>query len=377
MPTEAATSSSRLPEPGGRLLLILRGGIGDVIVVLPAIARLQERFPGSRTTLVLREEAMQIAPLLRGMARVCSDEAFRSRNGRRRGLLWDPAMREELAAFDLIACFYRGTELLNRALETSGCQRVFINRNFDSYVQGASLIHRRQYANAFVDEILSFLSFPLLAVPRTDLRWAQARTEVWRRPGRKLVVVHPGSGGAVKRWPAERFAAVCADLHHRQGLSCLVVGGPTEDELARDVAARAGSGLPFVVGESLSRMSALLTQASLFVGNDSGLTHVAASLNIPTVTVYGVSDAAIWNPWGSPHVLLTRRDATCPDNCPNCPCIKEQESFANGSRPCLEAITVGDVLRGVQMMLDWIDGRHPAAEARASRLRRSGRAGQP
>lgn len=101
------------------------------------------------------------------------------------------------------------------------------------------------------------------------------------------IVLHPGSGGRIKRWPADRFAALA-----RRARRPLVLLGPAEEEMERDF-----DGLPLARGWPLRRVAATLAAARVYVGNDSGVTHLASHL-CPTLAIFGPTDPTVWSPVG-------------------------------------------------------------------------------
>lgn len=101
------------------------------------------------------------------------------------------------------------------------------------------------------------------------------------------LVLHPGSGGRLKRWPVARFA----DLARRSS-DPIVLLGPAEDDLAP-----AFDGVPAARNWPLRRVIAALAVARAFVGNDSGVSHLAGWL-CPTLVLFGPTDPAVWAPAG-------------------------------------------------------------------------------
>jgi ADP-heptose:LPS heptosyltransferase len=114
------------------------------------------------------------------------------------------------------------------------------------------------------------------------------------------VIIHPGSGSPNKNWPIENFAEVAAQLQrgYRRVTWCL---GPAEVERVR---------LPKLIGdplycESLVELAGRLATARLYIGNDSGITHLAATLGVPTIAIFGPTDPAVWAPRGD-HVYVEK-----------------------------------------------------------------------
>lgn len=115
------------------------------------------------------------------------------------------------------------------------------------------------------------------------------------------VAVHPGSGSALKNWPRERFSELCRRLS-REGESVAWITGPAEADSAVPQGVREWRGF------SLPVLAALLARCKVYIGNDSGVTHLAAAAGCPTIALFGASDPRVWAPRGpvvrviiSPH----------------------------------------------------------------------------
>jgi Glycosyltransferase family 9 (heptosyltransferase) len=143
-------------------------------------------------------------------------------------------------------------------------------------------------------------SAPPPAVP-TPQEVDEARGLAARLP-QGFLAIHPGSGSPAKNWPASRFAQLARRLS--RGSPWLLVGGPADEAAASTLQVEAGA----VLARSLPPriLGALLSRAGAYVGNDSGVSHLAAAWGAPTVALFGPTDPAIWAPEGSVEVL---RDA--------------------------------------------------------------------
>lgn len=102
-----------------------------------------------------------------------------------------------------------------------------------------------------------------------------------------LAAMHPGGMGIGKRWPAERFTVCGRWLTDNVGAILAVIGGPGEDALVREVCKNGGDKFVPVTNLSLGEVAALLERSSLFLTNDSGPMHLAAALGVPTVAIFG------------------------------------------------------------------------------------------
>jgi ADP-heptose:LPS heptosyltransferase len=123
-----------------------------------------------------------------------------------------------------------------------------------------------------VDYYLEQVGAQLGAVPRLPWRWNP----------KGCAVIHPFSGSAKKNWPLDRFR----ELAGRLDLPVRWCAGPEEP---LDGAERF---------EDLGALARWMSEASLYVGNDSGVTHIAAACGVPTVAVFGASDPSVWAPRG-------------------------------------------------------------------------------
>ncbi len=104
-----------------------------------------------------------------------------------------------------------------------------------------------------------------------------------------LVVLHPFSGSAAKNWPLQHFKQLAADLHV---VADVCWCASPEDPLPADLARLAWR------HEALATLAGQLAATSLYVGNDSGITHLAAMLGIPTVVFFGPMSPTRWHPRG-------------------------------------------------------------------------------
>ncbi len=137
---------------------------------------------------------------------------------------------------------------------------------------------------------------------------------------RPIIAMHPGSGGysTARRWAPERFAQLADTLFHDVGGQLILMGGPEEAELHRQIMSMMRSGMParsFAGKGSIRVAAAVLEQADLFVGNDSGLTHLAVAVGTPTVAIFGLTNSDAWGPYtgGTPgqQAIVVKLDLPC------------------------------------------------------------------
>ena len=136
--------------------------------------------------------------------------------------------------------------------------------------------------------------------------------------------MHPGSGGysAARRWAPERFAQLADTLFYDTGGQLILVGGPEESELHQQIFERMQSGMSvrsFAGKGNIRVAAAILEQADLFLGNDSGLMHLATAVGTPTVAIFGLTNSDAWGPYTGG--LSTRQAVVVKMDLPCMPCF--------------------------------------------------------
>ncbi len=121
---------------------------------------------------------------------------------------------------------------------------------------------------------------------------------------RPQLVVHPGSGGDWKRWPAERFAEVIHALRHRRAFEVLVHQGPADAEAASRLLALLEGNADALLEPELPRLAAVLGGARAYLGGDSGVSHLAATVGAPSVVLFPPATRRRWAPWSPTAVPI-------------------------------------------------------------------------
>lgn len=181
----------------------------------------------------------------------------------------------------------------------------------------------------------------------------RAMREVLRKrgwQGRPLLALNPGAGWSSKRWPAEHFATLGQMIWDRFEFRPLVFWAPGEEKLRDEILER----LPVAVPAPPTRvreLAVLISLCTLFVGGDTGASHAAGLLGVPTITLFGPSDGARNAPWPAANDagrVLQRTEMEC-ISCwkRTCP-LKGDDYLA-----CLRGLTPEMVMHEVG---DWISG---------------------
>lgn len=183
-----------------------------------------------------------------------------------------------------------------------------------------------------------------------------AAVDAWReRLGRRsgpVVGFVPGSNAPARRWPVERFAAVARRLAGR-GVGVVALGGPAERALTARVAGEAAGALDAGGATDLGGLVALLSLCDAVVTNDTGPMHLAASVGVPTVTLWGPSAPGEAAPPGPEHRRLAGPDLPCRPCFKNaCPRTGAGTMLPEAHEECLRLIEEDEVARAVEALLE-------------------------
>ena len=284
------------------LLSIIPGAIGDFVLTLPAVAWLKSHLHPDRMELWVARDNL---PLARSLGYVDTAEALQDT-----GIESYPPSQKclrRMRTFDRIVSWWGSgnTEFVDRIRASH--PRV----DFLRALPRESGLHLIEFRRAQMDRIFGstpgFSATPRIQWTRDEDRFAE---RFWAaRPGNPGVAVHPGASGPRKRWPAPHFAEVGRSLARDPSCRPLLLEGPLDGEAVKEV--RHGLGEDSVRWETvrienLSRLAAVLGRCRLYVGNDSGITHLAAALGVRTIALFMDTDPRVWAPRG-PRVEVLRR----------------------------------------------------------------------
>ena len=186
---------------------------------------------------------------------------------------------------------------------------------------------------------------PRLYVSESDV---DAGREFLRRSGvgsEPFAAVVPGSVWATKRWPRGDYARLVAGLVSDLGLRVVLLGAPGERDLCGVVAREAGAGVTNAAGETtLGETAAVVARACLFIGNDSGPTHMAMALGVPSVALFGPTDPGQFDFCGHSLVYRDLKCSACS--------FYGSERCRLGHWDCMQSIAPHDVLRAAAALLE-------------------------
>jgi heptosyltransferase III len=270
-------------------ILVLRGGaLGDLILTLPSLREIRNSYRHAAT------ELWGIYPQARLAAPAFVDRVERLDAAELAPLFvtgqMPPMVRSRLEAFDLAISFMSDPDMtIARNLAAAGVKRVIGGPG-----QVRSGVHAVYQLAAVLDQLGLILHDP---VPRLSVGSNLSHPS--------CLGFHLGSGSPIKNWPIDCWIAL---IEHLNGLfdDFLLVGGEADDDLVREFCRRCRlRSLRSLLNADLSELSRALHECRLFVGHDTGVTHLAAAVGTPTVALFGATDPAVWAPLGE-HVRVVR-----------------------------------------------------------------------
>jgi lipopolysaccharide heptosyltransferase I len=316
-----------------RLLIVKLGSIGDIVHTLPSLAAIRQALPRAEISWVVERRAAEILrdnPVLDRLIEV-DTKALRRWPVSGETLL---APRQQLrrlraSAFDF-ALDFQGLLKSASIARLSGAKRIygfarealreppsrFLLTKTIRVPIGAHVIVKNL---ALVEGALGIpvpddpveFEFPIATTPAHEAEAEEAASGV----DNKFAILNPGGGWPTKLWSAERFGELADELWTHQGLRSLVTYGPNESELAETVLRASRSGKASAVSLSLKGFYALAKRADLYVGGDTGPTHLAVAAGTPVAGLFGPTE---WWRNGSPRpedICIERGDIDCRTDC--------------------------------------------------------------
>lgn len=338
-----ASPGSKKPSEVQSILIIHQGALGDFILALPALETIRKAFPHARSVIMGYPRILGLV-----QERFYADDIFSvDQKGmasffHREGNL-DFTLSEFFKTFDLIVVFGKdgeGTVIGNLRRVCQG-QVLPINSfpAWDEKVHITDHLLKQCAQYGFPPSE----SNPRLYLKKADREWAR---DFWKSYGvtpeerSKVIILHPGSGSKKKAWPLDRFVSLARTLQGRLGSRMLVVLGPAEGPDVRKAFEAAGLNAPVLArGLTLLQLASVMEGCWFFVGNDSGISHMAAALRLPTLGIFGPTDQRVWSPRGEETFVVCRGI-----HCSPCP---QERFFQCKDSECLKAIEVSEVLEGL------------------------------
>jgi ADP-heptose:LPS heptosyltransferase len=358
-----------------RILAVRTDRIGDLILSLPAIQAVRKRFPDADLEVMVAPATREVVERSPSVDGLLIDDRF----GLHCGLRGFAALLGEIRRekYDVVLLFHPTLRLALLFFLARVHERIGTASRFYSPLFTRRVWHRRsrseRHESDYCLELAGLLGVdqrpdhPLLDLTEEDRSWARERLADWGvREDHAVVIVHPGSGGSARDWPADRYRELVRRLAEDETLRVVVTGTQGEAELVCSVAGRGLERVRTMVGKaSIPQLSALLEASSALVTNSTGPLHLAAAVGTPTVSIFCpivVCAPRRWGPLGDDHRVLV------PDVPPCRACTGEKCKHYD----CMALVSIDKVIESLNSILE-SPRRDPRECARTDRESSEGR----
>jgi len=304
-----------------RVLVIRLRSIGDTVLTTPSLFALRRFLPHAQIDILLED---WVAPVLDA-----SDLVDRTITIPRESKTGRARIARELRGrrYDVVYNLHGGTTatLLTRA--TGAPHRVGFEHyqyaRLHNHLAPSSLkIWQRPILHSVEQQLalIGWTGVPVTDRPPTRLRVSESAlasvAEKLRAAGfaldegERFALIHPTAAFDTKQWATENFARVAEELVAR-GLKPIAIVDQKETAVANSLTTQSAAPVLGLSDLTLPEVTALASRAGLFVGNDSGIAHIAAAAGAPCIVVFGSSNVAHWRPWTTRPAEAVREEMPC------------------------------------------------------------------
>ena len=300
-----------------RVLVVRLRSIGDTVLATPSLLALKRFLPQAEVDILLED---WVAPLLSGHPAINRLVTLQRKSFSSRARV---ARVIRGANYDVVYNLHGGTTATFLTRATGAPYRIgyatYQYSNLHNHQAPSPLLLWGQQATHSVEQQLALLGWtgvPVTDRPRTQLVPTQEAqlavnaylTGVGLRQS-QIALLHPTAAFATKQWATEKFARV-AEFLSELGFAVVAIAGPGEDQVIEELIEKSRAPIA-TFSLSLPEVTALAGRARLFVGNDSGIAHIAAAVNTPSVVIFGSSNIDHWRPWTNGHAEIVREEMPC------------------------------------------------------------------
>jgi heptosyltransferase I len=321
-----------------RILIVKLGSIGDVVHTLPALAAVRKALPAAEISWVVEEKTAEILRDNKLIYNLIEVDTQRLRGGRIvEEMLLDAGKQiKDLRRFTFdVAIDFQGLwksaliAKLSGAPRRWGFAREGLREPASRILLTDTVTTPRQThvvrknlalaAGALGIEVPSVnFEFPIVI----DKNHFAEADEIAARTGGEFAILNPGGGWVTKLWHAEKFGELADALWKEMHLTPVIVTGPKEVELAEKVRAHSVTGRTIFAEPSLKGLYELARRARVFIGGDTGPTHIAVAAGAPVVGLFGPTE---WWRNGSTNaddICVERNEIDCRVDCHRRTCSK-------------------------------------------------------
>lgn len=335
-----------------RVLVVKLRSIGDTVLSTPSLIALRKFLPDSKIDILLED---WVAPVLDGFDAVDEVISVEKSSLSRLQTALELRRRKYDVAFNLhggttATMFVRASGARHR-IGYSYYQYTFL---YNHLLSSASDFWRQETTHSAEQQLalLGFVGVPVGDRPKSRLGVTETASQsidaklsdpATGGPRSPFALIHPGTAFFTKQWPAENFART-AEFLAEKGLQPVAIGSKSESNVLERLRNESKVSITTFDDLSLPEITALASKARLFVGNDSGIAHIAAAVNTPSIVIFGSSNRDHWRPWtDSPNEVVFE-----PFPCQPCPGYECKEF---GDPKCILSVRPESVFTAIERLL--------------------------
>lgn len=289
-----------------RVLVVRLRSIGDTVLCTPSLIALKRFLPQAEVDILLED---WVAPILEGFKSVDNILTVGDTTASRVSAAREIRRRR----YDVILNLHGGTTATFFVATSGSRHRVGYHEYQYSFLYNHLLsssadFWKREGTHSAEHQLAlpGFLGVPVADRPRSSLAVSDeaidsleaklANESIPLSLDRSFAIIHPIAASKTKEWQLEKFART-AEFIASKGIAVAAVGAPADESILSELRSMSQSPLHTFAHLTLPELTALTSRARLFVGNDSGVAHIAAAVETPSVVVFGSSNRDHWRPW--------------------------------------------------------------------------------
>lgn len=287
----------------GRVLVVRLRSIGDTVLATPSLIALKRFLPNAQIDILLED---WVAPVLEGVEFV--DNIVTVGDGILSRIRTIREIRRR--KYDVVFNLHGGTTatlftFLSGSHHRVGYSSYQYSFLYDHLLPTAADFWKREDTHSAEHQLalLGFVGVPVddrprsvLAVDGSAVSSVRARLQEAGLEGQPYALLHPIAAYKTKEWAMEKFARTAEFLRSR-GISSVAVGTSAERDVLAGLQNASNAQVRSFTDLTIPELVAIASNATVFVGNDSGVAHIAAAVQTPSVVIFGSSNRNHWGPW--------------------------------------------------------------------------------
>jgi lipopolysaccharide heptosyltransferase II len=342
-----------------RVLVVRLRSIGDTVLATPSLHALRRFLPDAQIDILLED---WVAPVLDGCTDVDSVIKIEGQSTATRARV---VRKLRAARYDVAFNLHGGptATFLTRASGAKhrvGYSAYRYARLHNHGAPPAAEIWNREDTHSVENQLalLGWTGVPVTDFPATrlavtpyaaasvaaKLRAAHLFGEPETNSLKPFALIHPAAAFESKQWSVENFARIAEAINAR-GLACIAIAASSETAITTALIQNSSAPITPLINLSLPEVTALAARARLFIGNDSGIAHIAAAVETPSVVIFGSSSVTRWRPWTTAPSEIVREAMPCAP-CPGYRCSQ----FAVPE--CIRRVGINQVEAAIERVLE-------------------------